>query len=225
MIMRELMTRLRSGRKLLPDFLCISFVVLSTTLIPKFYNLIPIVLLRMILAMILALAIAATIGVLLFRSIERHEKDGGFHGGRCAVVLILTCILALLAARYSATSGLQGTAASSIYPIPGRPTYLVALHNSIVFGITTQLIFTAIGSGYEEHKSFLIKLLKTLLYVALPLALMTFVLTQFLPKLWILQMVLTIVLWCAALLGNELVDGQMPSWLHFGTRKQLRDET
>jgi hypothetical protein len=94
-----------------------------------------------------------------------------------------------------------------------------------VFGITTQLIFTAIGSGYEEHKSFLIKMLKTLLYVALPLALVTFVLTQFLPKLWILQMVLTMVLWCAALLGNELVDGQMPSWLHFGTGKQLRNET
>ena len=223
MIMRELLTRLRSGRQLLPDFLCISFVVLSTTLIPKTYNLIPIVILRMILALILTLAIAATIGVLLFRSIERHEKDGGFHGGRCALVLILTCVLALLAARYSASSGLQGTLASSVYPIPGRPAYLIALHNSMVFGITTQLIFTAIGSGYEEHKCFLIKLVKTQLYVALPLVLLTFLLTQFLQKLWVLQMVVTIILWCAALFGNEQVDGQIPSWIHIGARGQQEE--
>ena len=223
--MGVLLSRIRSSSRLLMDYLCISFVVISTTLIPKFYNLIPIVPLRMILAMILALAIAATIGVLLFRSTERHEKDGGFHGGRCALVLILTCILALLAARYSATNGLQGTLANSIYPVPGKPAYLIALHNSIVFGITTQLIFTAIGSGYEEHKCFVTKLWKSLLYVAIPLALFTFIFTQFLPKFWVLQMVITMVLWCAALFGNELVDGQMPTWLHIGNREQRKDET
>ena len=221
--MGVLLTRIRSGSRLLTDYLCISFVVISTTLIPKFYNFIPIVPLRMILAIILALAIAAAIGVLLFRSIERHEKDGGFHGGRCALVLFITCILALLAARYSATNGLQVTAADSIYPVPGKPAYLITLHNSIVFGITTQLLFTAIGSGYEEHKCFLIKLLKTMLYVALPLALFTFVFTQFIPRLWALQMMITVILWCAALFGNELVDGQIPSWIHIGTKGQQEE--
>lgn len=221
--MGVLLTRIRSGSRLLTDYLCISFVVISTTLIPKFYNFIPIVPLRMILAMILVLAIAAAIGVLLFRSIERHEKDGGFHGGRCALVLLITCILALLAARYSATNGLQVTTADSIYPVPGKPAYLITLHNSIVFGITTQLLFTAIGSGYEEHKCFLIKLLKTMLYVALPLALFTFVFTQFIPRLWILQMMITVILWCAALMGNELVDGQIPAWIHIGTKGQQEE--
>ncbi len=219
--MGVLLTRLRQNKYLWPDLLCLSYVVIVTTLIPKYYNRIPYSMVRILLTILLLGLAVFSICTMLYRLIHRHQRDGqSFHIIRSVMVVILSCIVGILAARYTADHGMMGSIGNNPYAVYGGTTYGLQLFNSCIFAFLSQMLLSACSAGYEEHRAFLVKIVKALVMVGFPTALLAFIFT-FLPQLWGLQMVETILLWCISLVGNEFIDGVIPSWIYKFMGKQL----
>ncbi len=209
------------GRVYLPDLLCISFVVLCTTLIPRIYNQIPIVGFRLMITCLAMIGIIIGISMIIYRFRKRNYREGTFHWIRSIAVIFITLIITAFLARIEADAGLRGMAGSNtIYPVANRPDYVVTLIQSIVFAFASQAILATLGGGYEDNHRFITKLWKSLLYVGLPLVIVTFVVTRYLSFHLILQVCVTILLWIVALVGSEQVDGSDPQWIHRVIKKQ-----
>ena len=218
--MKRFVGRILQIQEHLPDFLYISYVVIVTTLIPKYYNRISNSLVRMILTLLLLELAVFSIERVLSRIIIRHQCDGqSFHIIRSVMVVILSCIVGILAARYTADHGMMGSIGNNPYAIRSESTYGLQLFNSFIFAFLSQMLLSACSGGYEEHRAFLVKIVKALVIVGFPTALLAFVFTL-LPKLWGIQMVETILLWCISLVGNEFIDGVIPSWIYKFMGKQ-----
>ena len=194
------------GRERLPDFLCISFVVTIATLIPKTYHRIPFALLRVVFALVAMIAMFST-GILLFyRLYQRHKKEGQRHLRRSGVVIVVTLLLAMILARAQVADGMS-SGLTGAYAIQTNAFQMSALYSSVIFALLSQLLCSSICGIWDDMQGFVLRLVKALGYIGIPLAIISFVLTACLPSIVVLRVVITIALWSAAIFFNEKVDG------------------
>ena len=202
----------RRGREYLPDLACISFVVLITTLIPKLYNRIPIVWLRVVLTLIAIITALGGCIYIILRIIQRHKDNQMFHAVRTVLVLGGTFLILALIAR-GTVGGNSLTGMDGPYAIHSATHLRQTIRNSIAFAIISQMIFTCFGAGYLEHREFVIKATKSLVYVGPVLTVASMILLELAPGMLWIKVIYTILLWMVALVGNEMIDGVAPKWL------------
>ena len=198
--------------KYLPDFLCISIVVICTTLIPRFYNQIPLIWLRVILTLLAAFVILSGSLFVLYRMFIRNKNEQPFRKVRSVVFAGITLLIICVFSRWLADLWMR-TGKSEAYALDTLSIDWLELLNSIVFAIASQVLLTCVSGGREEDVPFVIRCLKASLYVGLPLAVISFLSMRFVSKVLVLRVIVTAILWILAVWGNEQISGNAPAFV------------
>lgn len=113
------------------------------------------------------------------------------------------------------------TGKSEAYALDTLSIDWLELLNSIVFAIASQLLLTSVSGGREEDVPFVIRCIKSAVYIGLPLAIISFFSMRYISKIIVVRVMVTIIMWMLALIGNEQISGKIPAWVLHINKKQI----
>ena len=198
-------------KEALPELLTIIFVLGALMAVPMYYSRIDNNLLRVILALCVFVAAIVAAVMSAIRVAKRNKSSEKFGWVRFVlvilIVLILECVITSITSKYGLSSSFGK---NNYYPIKEQNNkWIVAVINSLSFACFSQMILTAISSGYADTKVFLNKLRLSLVYIAIPLFVLMLLATFIVSKVFILGFILTVFLWFTALSANETINHEM----------------
>lgn len=204
----ELLKKLYLRKELIPDFCSVVLVLFAMMIVPLFYNQISTKGVRVILTLLIFVAAVVATVLTLIRFAKRNKSSDKFDWLRfvlcCLAILILTFIIASITSKFGISNALGE---SSIYPHTEKDNkWLAVIINCFAFAFFSQVLFTSISAGYDEMHVFFNKLIKTLVYIGIPMFLLMLLATFITTKVFAVGFILTIILWFTAISANEIID-------------------